>query len=130
MTEPLTPERRKKGCQPSFLTFFMALPCQDPPPSGDSVPHTSPCTPVPPGTAIQGPLAESNQRAQGITGMLCTRAEKIPYKFPPLLTSQEPLPHLFTPGAALYHDHVLQELWLNLQALCSMSLGPSTSPVF
>lgn len=61
MTEPLTPERRKKGCQPSFLTFFMALPCQDSPPSGDSVPHTSPCTPVPPGTAIQGPLAESRE---------------------------------------------------------------------
>lgn len=61
-----------------------------------------PCTLVPPGSAIQEPLAESNLSAQGVTGTPSTGAEGLPYKFTPLLTSQETLLHLFSPGTALY----------------------------
>lgn len=87
-------QRRRRAVLPSLLTFFMALPQWDSSPSGDILPliglhgpDISLCTS--PWTAIQEPLLESNQRAQGIAETLSTEADRISNKFTSFLTSHE-----------------------------------------
>ena len=91
----------RRAVTPSFLSSFMALPWQDSVSSGDSMLHISPHTLAPPGSATQEPLGKSNLSTRGVTGTLSTGAQGVPYKFTPLLTSQEPLLHLFTMGTVL-----------------------------